>query len=34
MLVHHSDAGGHRVARTLEVLLDIVEQNCSFFGLV
>ena len=34
VLVHHADAGAHRVAGTLEVLHDIVEQDHAVVGAV
>ena len=34
VLVHHADAGGHRVAGAGEVLDDVVEQDLALVGLV
>ena len=34
MLVHHADAGAHRVAGAVEVLHDVVEEDLALVGLV
>ena len=34
VLVHHADAGSHRIARASEFLLDTVKQNAALVGLI